>query len=77
MTDLLSIDAVFSALEDLRARRPLVHNITNYVAMSVSANAGAVAAQRCQGPGHLPAQICDALYRMDHPTLVRHARLSA
>ena len=38
MTDLPSIDAVFSALEDLRARRPLVHNITNYVAMSVSAN---------------------------------------
>lgn len=33
-----SIDSVFSALEDLRARRPLVHNITNYVAMTVSAN---------------------------------------
>ena len=149
MTDLPSIDDVFSALEDLRARRPLVHNITNYVAMAVSANvllaqrtgcvvavtgatdyvsdgascvgvhaghalmplstalgcslsavtaaftvvrpprlaavaalavfgaAGAVAAQRCQGPGHLPAEICDALYRMDHATLARHARLSA
>jgi len=38
MTDLPTIDAVFSALEDLRARRPLVHNITNYVAMTVSAN---------------------------------------
>jgi hydroxyethylthiazole kinase-like sugar kinase family protein len=34
MTDVPSIDAVFSALEELR---PLVHNITNYVAMSVSA----------------------------------------
>jgi hydroxyethylthiazole kinase len=34
----MSSDAVFSALEDLRARRPLVHNITNYVAMSVTAN---------------------------------------
>jgi hydroxyethylthiazole kinase len=33
-----SIDDVYSALTDLRARRPLVHNITNYVAMSVSAN---------------------------------------
>jgi hydroxyethylthiazole kinase len=38
VSDLLSIDAVFSALEDVRARRPLVHNITNYVAMSVTAN---------------------------------------
>ncbi|HEY4141916.1 MAG TPA: hydroxyethylthiazole kinase [Pseudolabrys sp.] len=33
-----SIDDIYSALTDLRARRPLVHNITNYVAMSVSAN---------------------------------------
>jgi hydroxyethylthiazole kinase len=38
MSEPLSIDAVFAALEDLRARRPLVHNITNYVAMTVSAN---------------------------------------
>jgi hydroxyethylthiazole kinase len=38
MTNSISIDAVYSALEDLRTRRPLVHNITNYVAMSVSAN---------------------------------------
>ena len=36
---IISIDAVWSALQDLRARRPLVHNITNYVAMTVSANA--------------------------------------
>src|SRR5882672_6040062 len=35
--DLFTID-VASALEALRARRPLVHNITNYVAMTVSAN---------------------------------------
>ena len=38
MSELLSIDEVFTALEDLRARRPLVQNITNYVAMTVSAN---------------------------------------
>jgi hydroxyethylthiazole kinase len=38
MSDIISIDAIFAALEDLRARRPLVHNITNYVAMSISAN---------------------------------------
>lgn len=46
-------------------------------ALAVFGAAGAVAAQRCEGPGHLPAEICDALYRMDHPTVVRHARLSA
>jgi hydroxyethylthiazole kinase len=38
MTDLPTIDAIHAALQDLRARRPLVHNITNYVAMTVSAN---------------------------------------
>jgi hydroxyethylthiazole kinase len=37
-TNVSSIDDVYAALEDLRAKRPLVHNITNYVAMSVSAN---------------------------------------
>src|SRR5665647_2172605 len=36
--NLISIDDVYAALEDLRARRPLVHNITNYVAMTVTAN---------------------------------------
>ena len=34
-----SIDNAIAALADLRAARPLVHNITNYVAMTVSANA--------------------------------------
>src|SRR5882672_6988040 len=34
----LSIDSIAAALTELRARRPLVHNITNYVAMTVSAN---------------------------------------
>lgn len=38
MPDRFSLADVWSALEDLRARRPLVHNITNYVAMSTSAN---------------------------------------
>jgi len=31
-------EASFALLEKLRAERPLVHNITNYVAMTVSAN---------------------------------------
>jgi len=38
MSQSITIDDVFAALEDLRARRPLVHNITNYVAMTLSAN---------------------------------------
>jgi hydroxyethylthiazole kinase len=38
MNDLISIDGIYAALENLRARRPLVHNITNYVAMTLSAN---------------------------------------
>ena len=38
MPDLPTTEAVYAALEDLRARRPLVHNITNYVAMTISAN---------------------------------------
>src|SRR5262245_30373909 len=33
----MQIDIV-NTLERLRARRPLVHNVTNYVAMAVSAN---------------------------------------
>ena len=38
MTAELSIETVATALTQLRARRPLVQNITNYVAMTVSAN---------------------------------------
>ena len=38
MANAITVDNVYAALEDLRARRPLVHNITNYVAMTVSAN---------------------------------------
>ncbi len=38
MAGVMTIDDVYAALEDLRARRPLVQNITNYVAMTVSAN---------------------------------------
>ena len=38
MAEPITIDNVYAALEDLRAKRPLVQNITNYVAMTVSAN---------------------------------------
>lgn len=46
-------------------------------ALVVFGAAGSVAARNCQGPGHLPAEICDALYRMDRETLSREARLAA
>jgi hydroxyethylthiazole kinase len=44
-------------------------------ALAVFGAAGAEAAARCDGPGHLPAEICDALYRMDRETLARRARI--
>jgi len=67
-----SLSAVTAAFTVVRPPR-----LAAVAALAVFGAAGAVAAQRCQGPGHLPAEICDALYRMDHATLVRHARLSA
>jgi hydroxyethylthiazole kinase len=45
-------------------------------ALAVFGAAGAEAAGRCRGPGHLPAEICDALYTMDRDMLARHVRLS-
>lgn len=44
-------------------------------ALMVFGAAGAAAAERCRGPGHLPAEICDALYLMTPETLARHARI--
>ncbi|HDS05452.1 MAG TPA: hydroxyethylthiazole kinase, partial [Deltaproteobacteria bacterium] len=37
----MSIDAkgIYQAIEEIRAKAPVVHNITNYVAMNNSANA--------------------------------------
>jgi hydroxyethylthiazole kinase len=46
-------------------------------ALAVFGAAGADAARRCRGPGHLPAELCDALYRMDRPLLARHSRVAA
>jgi hydroxyethylthiazole kinase len=45
-------------------------------ALAVFGAAGSAAAQNCRGPGHLPAEICDALYRMDRDTLNRYARIT-
>jgi hydroxyethylthiazole kinase len=45
-------------------------------ALAVYGAAGAVAASRCPGgPGHLPAELCDALYRCDRAMLDRHAAI--
>jgi hydroxyethylthiazole kinase len=44
-------------------------------ALAVFGAAGAEAAERCRGPGHLPAELCDALYLIDRDTLARRARL--
>jgi hydroxyethylthiazole kinase len=44
-------------------------------ALAVYAAAGAEAASRCRGPGHLPAELCDALYAMDMATLERRTRI--
>jgi hydroxyethylthiazole kinase len=44
-------------------------------ALAVFGAAGAEAAERCRGPGHLPAELCDALYLLDRDTLAQRVRL--
>jgi hydroxyethylthiazole kinase len=61
--------AAFAAL-----RPPLEAAI---VALAVYGAAGAEAAGRCNGPGHLPAELCDALYRLDAEMLERRAGIKA
>jgi len=45
-------------------------------ALAVYAAAGAEAASRCRGPGHLPAELCDALYAMNATLLARRAKIA-
>jgi hydroxyethylthiazole kinase len=45
-------------------------------ALAVFGAAGAEAAERCRGPGHLPAEVCDELHLMDGAVLERRARVS-
>ena len=47
------------------------------VALAVYGAAGAEAASRCNGPGHLPAELCDALFRLDADMLQRRATIAA
>lgn len=46
-------------------------------ALAVFGAAGAEAAERCRGPGHLPAELCDALYLLDRDGLGRRAKVAA
>jgi hydroxyethylthiazole kinase len=66
-----SLSAVTAAFTAVRPPREAA-----IAALAVFGAAGAAAAEHCRGPGHLPAEICDALYSMDRATLARHARLS-
>jgi len=66
-----SLSAVTAAFAAVRSPREAA-----VAALAVFGAAGSVAAERCRGPGHLPAEICDALHAMDGATLAAHARLS-
>ena len=66
-----SLSAVSAAFTAVRPPREAA-----VAALAVFGAAGGIAAERCRGPGHLPAEICDALHAMDRATLAAHARLS-
>ena len=66
-----SLSAVSAAFTAVRPPREAA-----VAALAVFGAAGGIAAERCRGPGHLPAEICDALHAMDRAMLAAHARLS-
>jgi hydroxyethylthiazole kinase len=59
--------AAFAAVSD-----PMTAAVAGLAVFKV---AGAEAAQRCRGPGHLPAELCDALHLMDGASLHARARI--
>jgi len=65
---LSAVTAAFTAVAD-----PMTAAVA---ALAVFGAAGAEAAQRCRGPGHLPAELCDALYRMNGTALAQGAKVS-
>jgi hydroxyethylthiazole kinase len=67
-----ALSAVTAAFAAVRPPKPAA-----VAALAVFGAAGSAAAQNLKGPGHLPAEICDALYAMDRDTLARFARLSS
>lgn len=62
---LSAVTAAFAAVSE-----PMTAAVS---ALAVFGAAGAEAARRCRGPGHLPAELCDALHLMDRASLARHA----
>lgn len=67
-----SLSAVTAAFTAVRPPRQAA-----VAALAVFGAAGAEAAARCRGPGHLPAELCDALHLMTPETLARHLRITA
>ena len=65
-----ALSAVTAAFAAIRPPREAA-----VAALAIFGAAGEAAAVRCRGPGHLPAEICDALHLMTKDTLVRHARI--
>ena len=45
-------------------------------ALAVYGAAGAEAAGKLKGPGHLPAELCDALYKLEATTVFHRARIN-
>jgi hydroxyethylthiazole kinase len=45
-------------------------------ALAVYGAAGKQAASKCRGPGHLPAELCDALFALDADSLARLSNIS-
>ena len=66
---LSAVTAAFAAVCD-----PMMAAVS---ALAVFGAAGAEAAERCRGPGHLPAELCDALHLMDRATLARRVSIGA
>ena len=64
---LSAVTAAFAAVTD-----PMTAAVAGLAVLKV---AGAEAAQRCRGPGHLPAELCDALHLMDGTSLRARARI--
>ncbi|MGB9370014.1 MAG: hydroxyethylthiazole kinase [Xanthobacteraceae bacterium] len=64
---LSAVTAAFAAVTD-----PMTAVVTGLTVFKV---AGAEAAQRCRGPGHLPAELCDALHLLDAGSLRERARI--
>ena len=64
---LSAVTAAFAAVTD-----PVTAAVAGLAVFKV---AGAEAAARCRGPGHLPAELCDALHLMDGASLGARGRI--